>query len=647
MSNSTRCRSAWPVRSLVALTLASLSGPPSSEAQRPSFEEEVDVDLVNVDVVVVDKKGQLVTDLGPDDFQITDDGKKVDVGYFARLTAGLAEPAATGVDGGTAAAASASAAAPTAGGSADAPAAQPTAAGREPRRLIVFVDVDSGELLNRNRLLDDLSEYLGSHAEETTAMVVTYGGTGLDVKLPFSTSPAEWKSTLDAIMRMASRGVVRASEQQRLVESIKQIQRHGDSTQSLQAARDQLDELIGSVRTESESMRMDGRATLRALQTLVSVLSTVEGPKSLLYVGDGVPVHPGQELYNLLSDVFEGDRRFAAGGGSAVGSSSPGAGEGSGDEGGGGGGSFAGVSPGVAPMTQSPQTLRTDAMSLDLTPELRALTATANSHRVTIYGMSTDVQGGAGRADMNLGSRVSANAALTYDLSRSQVREQSLQLMADETGGLTLPRSAGVASFMDRVLADEGNRYSLAYVSPHGGDSRYHKIKVKVNRKGVELRHREGYIDRPRDVRVGDLVAGALLLGWTENPHQLEMEVVSQAPGENGETAVTLGLHIPIDQLRLVPAGEQHEAKLDLFILSKDAKGTFSPMRSVSFTVTLSPAQMAQSKGRFYGANLPLSLVNGPHAIAVGMVEPAAQRTSIVRTEIEVGEAAPASAPKG
>jgi hypothetical protein len=357
-----------------------------------------------------------------------------------------------------------------------------------------------------------------------------------------------------------------------------------------------------------------------------------------------VPIHPGEELYHLLSDVFEGDRRFGSSGGVIDDSSSAAqapAGQGS------SAGSVSELPATVRPMAQSPQTLRTDSMSLDLTPELRALTATANSHRVTIYGLSSDVQGGAGRADMNLGSRVSASAALTYDVARSQLREQSLQFMADETGGLTLPPSGGVASFMDRVLADDANRYSLGYVSPHGGDSRFHKIKVKVNRKGLELRHREGYIDRPRELRVGDLVAGALLLGWSENPHQLEMELVSQAPAENGETAVTLGLHIPIDQLQLVLAGEQHEAKLDLFILSKDDKGAISPLRSVSFTVALSPAQMAQAKGKYYAATLPLSLVQGPHAVAVGMLEPATQRTSVVRKEIEVGADAPPSAPKG
>jgi len=232
---------------------------------------------------------------------------------------------------------------------------------------------------------------------------------------------------------------------------------------------------------------------------------------------------------------------------------------------------------------------------------------------------------------------VPASVAMNYDVARSQVREQSLQLIAQETGGLTLPANAGVPAFLDRVLADHGNQYSLAYLSPHGGDSRFHKIKVKVNRKGVELRHREGYIDRPRDVRIGDLVAGALLLGSGENPHRLEMEVTSQTPAENDQIAVTISLRIPIDELHLVPAGEQQEAKLDLYVLSKDAKGTMAPMRNVAFTVVVPNARLAESKGMFYGATLPLSLPRGPHAVAVGIVEELAQRTSVVRTDLLVG----------
>ena len=299
----------------------------------------------------------------------------------------------------------------------------------------------------------------------------------------------------------------------------------------------------------------------------------------------------------------------------------------------------ASLPPLVAPMAQSTQTLRIDAMSLDLTPELRALTATANSHRVTIYGLSSDVQGGAGRADMNLGIAGARRARRSTTTCRDRRCGSSrCSSWPTRPEGWRCRRAPASTSFMDRVLADEANRYSLAYVSPHGGDSRFHKIKVKVNRKGVELRHREGYIDRPRDVRVGDLVAGALLLGWSENPAPVgDGGGLAGARRERRDGGDASACTFPSTSSTWSPAGEQHEAKLDLYILSKDAKGTFSPLRSVSFTVTLSPAQMAQSKGKFYGANLPLSLAKGPHAVAVGMVEPAAQRTSVVRTEIEVG----------
>jgi VWFA-related protein len=621
-----RHRHAWPHLSLIALSLAWLDGGPNpAQAQQPStFQEVLDVNLVNVDVVAVDKKGELVTDLTLDDFQITDDGKKVEVEYFARLGA------------------SALADQPAAPSSETAAAAPASAAVSERQRLIVVVDLDSEQLLNRNRVLDEVVQYLEGRAQEVTAMMVTYGGSGLDVKLPFSTSAGEWRSTIDAIKKMPSRGLARAAEHRRMVESIKEIQRRADTRS--EEARNQLSQLIGGVRSEAESMRMDGRATLRAIQTLVSVLSTVQGPKSLVYVGDGVPTHPGEELYNILADVFESDRRFGEQSGAAPGSTSGGTGgaAGGGSTEGGGGGGFS-----ASPRLNSTQTLRTDAMGFDLTPDIRALTSTANSHRVTIYGVSSNVPGGAGKADMNLGARVSPTASLNYDVSRVQTREQSLRLMANETGGLALAPNAGIPAFLDRLFADQKNRYSLAYVSPHGGDSEFHRIKVKVNRKGVELRHRESYLDRPREIRVGDLVAGALILGWAENPHGLVMEVASQAPAENDEVTVMLGIHIPIDQLRLVAAGDNQESKLELYVLAKDAKGTLTPMRSVNFTVTLSPEQMAQAKGRFYGANLPVPLAKGPHTVAVGILEPAAQRTSVVKTAVEVGAPDPQSPPKG
>ena len=115
------------LRILAGLAFAALLEPTTIRAQQPStFQETLDVDLINLDVVVVDKSGNLVTDLGPDDFQVTDDGKKVKIDYFARLGGAGAAP------GAPAAAANAS----------PASAASASRVAGEPQRLVLFLDLD-------------------------------------------------------------------------------------------------------------------------------------------------------------------------------------------------------------------------------------------------------------------------------------------------------------------------------------------------------------------------------------------------------------------------------------------------------------------------------------------------------------------------
>jgi VWFA-related protein len=535
----------------------------------------------------------------------------------------------------------------------EADAEQAAAAGTEAlerRKLVVFIDLDSGLLPTRNRILDEVSSYLSSHATDLSTMVVSYGRSGLAVDQPFSSSPAEWSRAIAAAKEMPSRGVQRHQEQQRMVDNIRQIQQkaeHADPAGTRQA-RQQLGELMGSVRVQAETTRLDAMATLRAMETLVSVLSTVPGPKSLLYVGDGFPMRPGEDLYNLLADVFENDQRFAAqpGGSSNSGSSSSPSAPGGGSS---AGGQRAGIaeSSDLGVMSESTSMLRAQSMNHDLGPDLRSLTATANIHRVTLYGVSSDSRQLTARADSNLGSNVPGNAAAAYDSTRSQLREESLMRMTDDTGGLSLGPDAAVDRFLDKVFADEGSRYSIAYPSPHGGDSKYHRIKVKLARKDLELRFREGYIDRPRNVTPGDLVAGALLLGGGDNPHHFDLELVSQEPAPNDQMTVTMKLLIPIDELQLAAAGGQHESKLDLYVLSQGAKGAIAPMRTLSFTAALTPEQLAVAKGKLYGATLPLVLDKGPQTLAIGLVEPAAQRTSVARAELDVGSAMPVTLDAG
>jgi VWFA-related protein len=77
--------------------------------------------------------------------------------------------------------------------------------------------------------------------------------------------------------------------------------------------------------------------------------------------------------------------------------------------------------------------------------------------------------------------------------------------LALQTGGFPIAKTNDLASAMERVSAEMHEYYLLGYV-PRSAvhDGRYHQIRVKVDRAGVEVRARSGYAD----TKSPDLLAG-------------------------------------------------------------------------------------------------------------------------------------------
>src|SRR3989449_5319161 len=66
---------------------------PSPQTSRPQKSEEVDVvrittNLVQVDAVVTDKSGKIITDLKPEEVQIFEDGRQQKVTHFSHIVTG-------------------------------------------------------------------------------------------------------------------------------------------------------------------------------------------------------------------------------------------------------------------------------------------------------------------------------------------------------------------------------------------------------------------------------------------------------------------------------------------------------------------------------------------------------------------------------
>src|SRR5437660_10961155 len=78
--------------SFAQVPVASPSPPPPSQASQSQKPEEVDVvrittNLVQVDAVVTDKSGKVVTDLKPEEVQIFEDGRQQKITHFTYYVA--------------------------------------------------------------------------------------------------------------------------------------------------------------------------------------------------------------------------------------------------------------------------------------------------------------------------------------------------------------------------------------------------------------------------------------------------------------------------------------------------------------------------------------------------------------------------------
>jgi VWFA-related protein len=90
-------------------------------------------------------------------------------------------------------------------------------------------------------------------------------------------------------------------------------------------------------------------------------------------------------------------------------------------------------------------------------------------------------------------------------LESATSNQQVLYALAEGTGGFVIVNTNDFKAGLDKIVQDMDDYYILGYVPPNPvHDGSYHKIQVKVDRHGVEIRARNGYFD----VKSADLLAG-------------------------------------------------------------------------------------------------------------------------------------------
>ena len=89
---------------------------------------------------------------------------------------------------------------------------------------------------------------------------------------------------------------------------------------------------------------------------------------------------------------------------------------------------------------------------------------------------------------------INANVPVSRDFAMLRTRLDSLRMLADNTDGMAVLNNNDLDVGLKRISNDLSSYYLLGYYSTNAGlDGRFHTIKVRVKRPGVDVRARKGY----------------------------------------------------------------------------------------------------------------------------------------------------------
>lgn len=173
----------------------------------------------------------------------------------------------------------------------------------------------------------------------------------------------------------------------------------------------------------------------------------------------------------------------------------------------------------------------------------------------------------------------------------------AMELMASVTGGRYLHDTNDLASGFKQTVADLRGSYTLGFYAPEESGGGWHKLRVRVKRPGVSVRHREGYLAEaavPRPIEWNDEMWQDALsnpVGSSVIPFTVRRETTPA-----GELVLTIltdcnGLDFRAD-------GDNLKAGLKIAIADRAADGSTSPHFSVlAVTVPAAKWETARAEG--------------------------------------------------
>jgi VWFA-related protein len=564
---------------IAALTLPVVPGVAEEEEQEGirrigglTFVDQVELTIANLVVYVTDKKGRAVTTLTKDDFEIFQDGDPKQISNFKLytseivrselgVTTGLEIPGETPVPDPT------------------------TAGGPQPVHLVLYIDNQNLDPLDRNRVLSQTRDFVRTSLHPPAQMMVVAYQRSFEVLQDFTSDPSAVLKAMRLVRTYTGGRTERDSSRQDIVDRIQRLQserRAGSSGGSMgNPSNDrEWNEIYNLIDNFAKESVNDLQFTLDSLRQIITSLTGLPGKKGIIYVSNGLPMIPGMELF------YEASKGM------------------------------------------NDSTILSRMFEFDRTRIYRQLAATANAQDVTLYTIDAS---GLSLHGMGSAEYATASDPMMSSIGRNNYTD-SLRFLSDETGGITIFNTNDIAPRLELVTQDMFTYYSIGYPLQASGQDKVHRVKVKLRDdpsfSDYEIRYRPRFVEKSLETRVQDRVVSSLVFEIDENPMGLEFEVGTPAAATEDRWLLPAHLSFPLNSVALLPEGDDFVARIVLFIAARDTDGKSSDLVRQMHEIRVPATSYEEAQGKAFRIDTQLLMEAGRYRIATALLDPLTRQVS-------------------
>ena len=543
----------------LTLALAQTTQPQKPQEVTPDDVVRITTNLVQTDVVVVDSKDRVITDLSMADFELYDNGKKQELRFmeFVSVDAGRrTEGKRPGSD-------------------TDVPASAVETelikgvSAKEVKRVIAFVvddlTIPISDLTNVRKMLLDFVDNKMVDNDLINIMRVV-GGKGLLQQ--FTNDRVLLRKAINAIKPVAHPLSTTGPPQPQRIDNPRAagVSSEANPIGDLAETEDR-SEFYSP--TDEINQYSRGLSTLSTANYVIESLKEVPGHKNLVIISGGIPIFSqgadaGQPVFANVTYLFQ---RL----------------------------SDAALRAGVTINAMDPR-------GLSATPGAVSFTQTEgrSNYQSEIMGQRT----GFGRGGI-------ADQATLSPLLAGVGERLGLNTIAKLTGGVSVANTNDFGTGLDKILARSQGYYMLAYRPTEKFDKKYHKLEIKVKRPDVRVFHHEGYAareDRPRAERTKEeQIVAAARSPLAKRDIEISPNIGLKLSPDANKAAVEVHILIDPKKLNFTQANGHYNTSLDVvgFVLDELGKQRGGFSETINLNLTKANYDLAQS-GITYTAGIDL-----------------------------------------